>query len=249
MKNKILLTILIFLSLDIFIHANEFEFSKGIKAYNDGNFKDALYIFEKLNEKYDSPALYYNIGNCHIKIGNIGFAVSSYYSALLRDPTNPDIKHNLSYVQNLTKDKIVEEYEIKGFRDAISNIIRHFSLKFHQLLFIIIYISLIIIFFISHFLTKKFFNYPFTQSILVSLLLIQSIFLHQRIKDYKIKYGVVIAKELAVRYGPSKAETEAFVIHEGTKFNVYNIENESAQIKLKDGKIGWVDLDKITIVK
>lgn len=74
-------------------------FRKAILAYQNMDYEHALELFELLNQDIQSAGLFYNAGNCYMKMNKPGLGIASYYSALSRDPLNPDIRHNISYAK------------------------------------------------------------------------------------------------------------------------------------------------------
>lgn len=70
-------------------------------AYNAGNFRSALTLYNKaLDTQGASSNLYYNIGNTRFRLGHVGHAVVAYERALRLDPSNADARANLDYVNS-----------------------------------------------------------------------------------------------------------------------------------------------------
>lgn len=73
-------------------------------AYNAHNFRQALSLYNlALDQQGSSSELYYNIGNTHYRLGNIGQAVVAYERALRLDPSNDDARANLDFVNSTIK--------------------------------------------------------------------------------------------------------------------------------------------------
>lgn len=73
-------------------------------AYNAGNYRQALTLYNSvMDDKGSSSALFYNIGNTHYRIGNVGQAVLAYERALQLDPSNDDARANLDFVNSTIK--------------------------------------------------------------------------------------------------------------------------------------------------
>lgn len=67
--------------------------------YADGQFESARSLFESLAEGgHADPALFYNIGNCCTRLGEFGEARLWFERALLFDPGNAEIQHNLEWL-------------------------------------------------------------------------------------------------------------------------------------------------------
>ena len=94
--NKIF--IILFLSLPLL--AVEIETSKiyenGIDAYRKGQYDLAIQEFESiLLDNWDSPELYYNLGNAFYRVGNIAGTIWAFESCLRLSPNYEDAKYNL----------------------------------------------------------------------------------------------------------------------------------------------------------
>ncbi len=248
--NCILLMFCLFLTLNLCAEAKPGKqelFQTAINAYQNKEYDTALKYFEELNDKINSAGLFYNIGNCHIKMGNIGLGISAYYSALQRDNSNPDIKHNLSYANSLVLDNIM--HEIKGIKDFIESIINGFSLRTHQILFLSLYFIFILTIISVKIIRKTLYQNKVLITVLTAVIMLQGAVLSVRYINSKKISGVIVSKNVKVRYGPSFSETEAFTINEGIKCDIFNQNGNWSLIRLGDGKIGWVPSDSYTIIK
>jgi len=75
-------------------------------AYNAHSYRKALSLYSlALDQQGSSSELYYNIGNTHYRLGNIGHAVVAYERALRLDPSNDDARANLDFVNSTIKGK------------------------------------------------------------------------------------------------------------------------------------------------
>lgn len=76
-------------------------------AYQKDDFNSALQLYEQAaKEEGTSSLLYYNIGNTHYRLGNMGKAVLYYERALLLEPGNADARTNLEFVNDKLQLKI-----------------------------------------------------------------------------------------------------------------------------------------------
>ena len=86
--------------------------SEGERAYATGDHATALARFDSARTTYSSPALLYNIGNCHFKLGDIPHAILFYERALRLAPGDPDIRTNLELARQNVVDRV---NELPGF--------------------------------------------------------------------------------------------------------------------------------------
>ena len=70
-----------------------------------------------------------------------------------------------------------------------------------------------------------------------------------RIQDLNnYKYGIIIDNKVDVVSSPEGKGTEIFSLHEGVKVQAEKQVGEWLQIRLSDGKVGWVKKSAIEII-
>ena len=73
-----------------------FHYENGMNAYRIGQFDLAVQEFEVILENnWDFPELYYNLGNAFYRNGNTAGAVWAYESCLKLSPTHTTASYNL----------------------------------------------------------------------------------------------------------------------------------------------------------
>ena len=109
MKTKITYLFLVFVASCtlVFGQDNTALFESANKAYNDGNFTEAIAQYKEILETGNhSAAIYYNLGNAYYKSNEIGPSVYYFEKALQLSPNDEDILNNLAYAKNMTIDAI-----------------------------------------------------------------------------------------------------------------------------------------------
>ena len=75
-------------------------FEKACDLYEKGDFDSARVEFEAIESQgLRNASVYYNLGNCYYREGEIGRAVADYRRALMLAPRDGDIKANLALVR------------------------------------------------------------------------------------------------------------------------------------------------------
>ncbi|MBN2145479.1 MAG: hypothetical protein JW774_12755 [Candidatus Aureabacteria bacterium] len=229
--------------------SNQDKFLKAVTSYQQNDFSTALTLFRELNQEAQSPGLYYNIGNCYIKMGKIGLGLSAYYSAVKRDPSDANLRHNLKYAKTLTKDQLPDEEEITGIRDVFIKVIRYFSISFHRLLFAFFFLLFLVITGYYGIGRQSYADGKILIAFFAALLILQGAVLKIRYLMDQTREGVIIVPEEKVKYGPGITDTTAFLLHEGTKFQIHSQMGEWVQIQISDDKVGWIPLNSLEEIK
>ncbi len=169
----------------------------------------------------------------------LGKAIVSYRLAELYLPRDEELKANLSYARQLTKDRI----ESKQFLSFIKKFCFWYStLNVRELL---------LVFLIGHLLLwslaiiKIYWRNEYANLILwINLAVVAVLGFSLALRLYNYSYatgGVVLAKEITVRSGNGISNTALFQLHDGAEFSITKQEKEWIQIELADGKRGWVE--------
>lgn len=215
-------------------------FMEAHSYYTEGTYDQAADRYEKLIQSgIQNGAMYYNLGNSYFKMGMLGKAIVSYRLAELFLPRDEDLKANLSYARQLTKDRI----EAKQFLPFIKRFCFWYSsLSLRELL---------LVFLTAHFLlwclaTAKLFwkNEYATLALIINLSVVVVLGLSLLLKVYSyysVTDGVVLAKEITVRSGNGFNNTALFQLHDGAELRITKREEDWLQIELTDGKRGWVE--------
>jgi tetratricopeptide (TPR) repeat protein len=241
---KIYILIFLLLCINISFASSEEELiAKGNQFYQSGNFDKAAELYQQVvTSGYESPVLYYNLGNSYYRLGKIGYAILNYERAQKLAPGDEDITHNLA----LANSRIV---------DKIDNIPPFFLFKWWESLLAFFTISgwtytayffyiLVLLSIGLFFFTKS----PFRQKLslysaagFILLLIITSSLLAIRMnRELNYKNGVVIEQAVTAKLSPDDKSADAFVLHEGIKVRLEDKVNDWVRIRLKDGKVGWL---------
>ncbi len=102
-----LIIILLFVLINSFIltedlSANELNllFRQANNFLQQGNYYDAIKIYQELEKQSNDPNLHYNIGNCYAQIDEAGYAVLYYKRALRIDSSNSAVRKALEQMES-----------------------------------------------------------------------------------------------------------------------------------------------------
>jgi hypothetical protein len=214
--------------------------------YQQGQFEPAL---EKYNSVIlsgkESADLYYNMGNAAYRSNSIGHAILYYEKALKLEPTHDDAIHNLDFVSRYRLDTF-EEVPVLFLGAWITGFVHLFPEQTWSILalifFIIILIGLLVYLFSRHLTMKKSgFISGLAALLLFVITLSATISRHRDIMNPDS--GIILAPSVVVRSSPSESGTELFILHEGTKIKVNEEVSGWQNIRLIDGREGWIIAD------
>ena len=225
--------------------------TKGDSAYIKEDYTAAIQIYEALLKNGEAAEVYYNLGNSYYKIGEIAKAVLNYERALLLQPGNSDIRANLEVARAKTIDKVEAIPEV-FFVSWIKSLINSMSVDAWATLGIISFILLIValysFIFSKQILWKK---TGFISGIIFLIITICANLFASEQKEHLVirNEAIVMNPSVTVRSTPSESGTSLFILHEGRKVSIKdNSMKEWKEIRLEDGKVGWVPASAIEAI-
>ena len=219
--------------------------------YQQGQYESAL---EKYNavilSGQESADLYYNMGNAAYRSNSIGHAILYYEKALKLEPTHDDAIHNLDFVSRYRLDAF-EEVPVLFLGAWITGFVQVFPELTWSILalifFIIILIGLLIYLFSRHLIMKK---SGFISGLVALMLFVITLFsaLSRHRDIVNPDSGVILAPSVVIRSSPSESGTELFILHEGTKIKVNEEVSGWQNIRVIDGREGWIMTDDFKLI-
>lgn len=225
--------------------------AEGDSAYMRDDYASAIQIYENLLKKGEAADVYYNLGNSYYKAGDIAKAILSYERALLLQPGNADIRANLEIARSKTIDKVVPVPEI-FFVSWAKSLINCMSIdawaKLGVVFFVLLLVSLYLFFFSRQIVWKK--TGFIAGLVLLAFVILSNVFASQQKSELTNRNdAVVLSPSVTVRSTPSDSGTSLFILHEGHKVEIKdNSMREWKEIRLEDGKVGWVPTFAIEVI-
>lgn len=225
--------------------------AEGDSAYVRNDYASAIQIYESLLKKGEAAEVYYNLGNSYYKVGDIAKAILNYERALLLQPGNADIRANLEIARSKTIDKVVSVPDI-FFVAWTKSLINCLSVdawaKLGVVFFILLLVSFSFFFFSKQILWKK--SGFIAGLICLVLVVVSNVFAsEQKSKLMNRNEAIILSPSVTVRSTPSESGTSLFILHEGHKIEIKdNSMREWKEIRLEDGKVGWVPTSAIEVI-
>jgi tetratricopeptide (TPR) repeat protein len=227
----------------LFQTANEF--------YQEGDYQHAVSAYlQVLGQGYQSPAIYYNLGNCYFRMEQIGEAVLYYEKGLKLDPHDPDIQFNLELANLRVVDRI--ELPPKFFLFSWwDNLKVFYSIGQLTRLVLILFGLAILLIILRLFVRRYRFRSWLISSAIISgvLFFLWLYVLIVRVNEFNnIREGVILSPNVTVLSAPDENSTDMFLLHEGVKVQLDDQREYWVKINLPDGKSGWVKTEDLGII-
>jgi tetratricopeptide (TPR) repeat protein len=231
--------------------ANAATKAEADSAYVNGNYQEAIKIYESLLKQGESAELYYNLGNAYYRTENITRAVLNYERALLLSPGDGDIRFNLQIARSKTIDKIVPESEM-FFVTWYRSLVNIMSVDGWGRM-ALVSLALVIVLFLVYLFSARVWVQKvgfFGGGILLVVFVFSNFFAWQQRQQLLNREGaIVVAPSVTVKSTPAQNGTDLFILHEGTKVVITDGSMKSwREIRLADGKKGWIESKKIELI-
>ena len=217
----------------------------------NGNYQHAIKVYESLLKQGESAELYYNLGNAYYRTENITRAVLNYERALLLSPGDGDIRFNLQIARSKTIDKIVPESEM-FFVTWYRSLVNIMSVDGWGRM-ALVSLALVIVLFLVYLFSARVWVQKvgfFGGGILLVVFVFSNFFAWQQRQQLLNREGaIVVAPSVTVKSTPAQNGTDLFILHEGTKVVITDGSMKSwREIRLADGKKGWIESKKIELI-
>lgn len=247
---KFLFLFLIVIS-SVTAQSTEDLFSQANDLYKNEKFEEALKAYEQIQDKgFRSSELYYNLGNAHYKLNEVGPSIYYYEKALKLNPLNEDVKNNLVFAKRLALDNI-EEIPKTVFQKFNDNYLQ--MLSYNKWAMVVIVFSFLgsLLFLLYYFADSSGRKRFYFATSLISFLLLAISFLityNQYSFSKNNQEAIIFAEKSEIRNAPTLNSDEVFTLHEGTKVIVLDKVDNWKKIKIADGKLGWIIDDELKLL-
>ena len=190
------------------------------------------------------------MGNAYYKLNKIGLARLNYERAARFLKGDEALKENLDLLKYKLVDKIPQPpvFFLFKWRDAVLDVI---PVNIQSWLLVLLFaILLVALAWRRHMLRRgEVSKGRFFLVISVVVFLFFSAVYLQKIYFLETDIHAVILKPMVTVYAePNTAGTEVFVLHEGTKVKILRTNGNWQEIRLSDGKTGWIQIKNLEII-
>lgn len=222
----------------------EREVRSANQAYQAGDFAEAARQYNALlRQGYRSEALFYNLGNSYFRMDSLGKAVLNYERALLLDPNDADVLHNLDVVKN----QLPEELESlpKFFLTAGWN---HLSLSLSAnawsvLALVAVWLGVggFVIWLIGKERRNKKIGFIAGVVLIISASLFFALAQHRTQLETNSHRLVVLENTVNLYSAPDEQSENLRALYEGTTLNLLDQIGAWYKVSLPDGSQGWLE--------
>lgn len=251
MKKHFLILILFFCG-SAFAAEIDLRFENANQLYRSGGYEKAAKIYEEiLAQGYESPELYYNLGNCYYKSNNVPAAILQFERARKLKPQDEDIVHNLTLANLRTEDRIEpipDLFFINWWRKWTELASAD---QWAIIGLVSLWLALCMIIGIFYIYRSLLIRRIFSITAVLALLLFAVSFLaaidrHKIIENHK--FAIVFSQSTDVKSAPDTQSTGLFVLHSGVKVELIDRVGDWNKVRLADGKVGWMQSSNFKII-
>ena len=223
-------------------------FNQANAAYNSGNYETAVEFYEKiLATDMESVPVYYNMGNAYYKMREYPMAIYSYEKALKLDPSNEEVRTNLEIANLAIVDKIesVPQSFIERWWRSLRVMCSSDRWAWWSVAAFALLLVCLFMFLRSRRVGMR--KLGFFMGVIFIIVFAFSVVFAAQLKHAANTQdqAIVMTPTVTVKSSPSDDGVDLFVLHEGTKVSVLESSNGWNKIRIANGSVGWLEMDKM----
>jgi len=228
------------------VHDREALFFKANEAYRAERFQEAAQTYEQLIDSGPVGGdVYYNLGNCYVKLHRFGPALLNYERAHVLIPRDADLAYNSNYTMKQTLDKIWPE---RHFLDNTFFWTDSLTLLETGMVFAVINVLLWTLLLIRLWRRSEWSFYALL--VCTAVWFVSGAALGW--KWYALAHdsrAVVVVDEARVLAGPDPQDTLLFKLHDGAMVVRERRESGWELIRVSKDKRGWIRADQLSAIR
>jgi len=243
MKKIIIILLLFVIAGSTKAQNNTKLFQQANDAYTASKYNNAIELYlEILSNGYESPNLYYNLGNSYFKINNIPQSIYYYEKSLKLKPNFDNADFNLKVANTKIVDKIdgvpLPFYMV--WKISIENLFTLYGWSIIIIASLIVFLGLFIIYLMSNKIIIRKLSFWSSMFVFILFIFFNVCAYSQYLRIYDSKQAIVFDPSVNIKSSPDDKSTDIFVIHEGSKVSIIDKLGEWSEIKIANGSTGWV---------
>jgi len=250
MKKSIIFILFSFFAVVAMAATGKAKLMEANVEYKNKNFETAANLYEEILKEGESAAIFYNLGNAYYELGKLAPAILNYERALLRDPGNEDIRHNLELAYSQTVDRIepVGRFFLLKWIDGLSSLYSTNAWAYISIISFIITLMLAGAFVFARVGWMK--KIAFFAGIATLIITLSAFGFSNKQKNRLIihDYAILFSPTVTIKGSPDASGKELFLLHEGTKVKIKRTLGNWIEIQSLDGNVGWVESSVLEMI-
>lgn len=217
-------------------------------AYNAGDYDTAIeYYTTILSGNRHSADLYYNLANAYFKREQIALALLNYNRALRLSPGDEDVRHNLEFAEQSTRDSIeqIPEFFLTTWVRSLRSLLSGNAWTVLSLVLLALTLAMALQFLLAQRLSMRKVGFYAMGVLGVLFILTTSFAWSARSEATQRREAIIMSSSVSIKSSPDATSTELFVLHEGTKVRVGEVMDGWAEVRIADGRKGWIEINRI----
>jgi len=251
MKKLLYFIILLLIPSLVFCQDLHSLFNKANTFYQKKDFEKSLRLYDSIQKLgYNSADLYFNMGNAHYKLQQYPEAILNYERARRSAGNDDDIVFNIALTNLNITDKIEPINELWIF-DMWNQLVNSRDSASWGIIMIIILWSCLILITIFNFTASIIFRRITSILFLIGFLsfIFTGIVTYKRYQfENSNNFAVVFTPTVYIKSAPDAQSTDIFILHQGVKVEIVEKVGEWYQVKLADGKKGWLLYNNLEVI-
>ena len=220
------------------------QYQNGLDAYGNSNYQLAVQEMEEiLKHNWESPQLYYNLGNAYFRQKNVAGSIWAYEKCLSLNPSHSDAEYNLSLANLNVVDKIdlPEPPIYLKWYDTLRN---YFNPQGWINVFVFSLLTLSILIAIRKILRQNWIK-NFETLLIIELILAFFICIHSYIDLQSNPEGIIYDQVVIAYSEPNEYSSKIVEVHEGLKVEILSYKENWVNFELLDGTVCWIMKNQI----
>jgi len=222
--------------------------SKANESYVNKEYRLSSELYEQLiKQGYQAPELNYNLANAYYKQEKYTLAILNYERAIKQNHDYEDAKINLKLANTHLRDQIkdIPESNISAITEQIAKGVGLNGWAVMCLVFLAIGMGLFALYFWSEGLNLRKFSFSFGFVFVVLSIIALSMGFYTENVLSSSSEAIITQQVVTVKSSPDDSGTDLFRIHEGLKVSTKDKSADWIEIRIADGRVGWVKAESM----
>lgn len=222
--------------------------NKANESYANKEYRLAAELYEQLIiQGYTAPELNYNLANAYYKQEKYTLAILNYERALKQDRDFEEAKINLKFANMHLYDQLkdIPESNFSAISELIAKGVGLNGWAAMCLIFMTVGLALLLLYFWAETNNLKKFSFSFGfVFVVLSIIALSMGFYTENILN-ESSDAIITSTVVTVKSSPDESGTDLFRIHEGLKVAIKDHSADWIEIRIADGRAGWIKSDAL----